>query len=73
MQKRVLTRKSFSASPFVLFPVCQDAHSRTSLTTHHCSQHPFLHGLQKVPGKPCRMLSRAGMVSNESRASRTPL
>ena len=29
---RVLARKSFSAWPSVLFPVCQDAHSRTSLT-----------------------------------------
>ena len=47
IQKRVLTRKSFSASPLVLFPVCQDAHSRTSLTMHHCSQHPFLNGLRR--------------------------
>jgi transposase len=26
----------------------REAHSRTSLTTHHCSQHPFLNGLQAL-------------------------
>ena len=45
IQNRVLTRKSFSTSPFVLFPVWQNAHSRTSLTTHHFGQHPVLNGL----------------------------
>jgi len=45
---RVLTRTSFSPSPFVLFPVWQDAHSWTSLTTHHFGQHPVLNGLDKI-------------------------
>ncbi len=38
--------EAFSTSPFVLFPVWQDAHSRTSLNTHHFGQHPVLNGLQ---------------------------
>src|SRR2546428_9587419 len=40
IQKRVLTGQSLSASPLVLFPVCQDAHCTTSLTTHRFSPAP---------------------------------
>ncbi len=46
IQNRVLTPKSFSTSPFVLFPVWYDAHSQTSLTTHHFGQHSVLNGLE---------------------------